>query len=57
VYDMTHYHVHHHRPKTRFGKKLRAQHMRHHFQDHSSAFGVSSPLWDHVFRTAPPRRR
>jgi sterol desaturase/sphingolipid hydroxylase (fatty acid hydroxylase superfamily) len=57
VYDMTHYHVHHHRPKTRLGRKLREQHMRHHFQDHTTAFGVSSPVWDHVFRTVPRRRR
>jgi len=57
VYDMTHYHVHHHKPKTKFGRKLREQHMRHHFQDHDTAYGVSSPLWDHVFRTAPKRRQ
>jgi dihydroceramide fatty acyl 2-hydroxylase len=57
VYDMTHYHVHHHKPKTRMGRLLREQHMRHHFQDHTTAFGVSSPVWDHVFRTVPRRRR
>ena len=27
--------------------------MRHHFQDHRYGFGVSSPLWDAVFRTLP----
>ena len=27
--------------------------MRHHFQDHRYGFGVSSPLWDVVFRTLP----
>ena len=31
--------------------------MRHHFQDHHYGFGVSSPLWDVVFRTLPRRRR
>ena len=31
-------------------------HMRHHFQDHRYGFGVSSPLWDVVFRTLPRRR-
>jgi dihydroceramide fatty acyl 2-hydroxylase len=56
VYDMTHYHLHHHKPKTSFGKRLREQHMRHHFQDHDTGFGVSSPLWDHVFGTSPRRR-
>ena len=57
VYDYTHYHVHHHTPKTELGRKLREQHMRHHFQDHHYGFGVSSPLWDVVFRTLPRRRK
>ena len=57
AYDYTHYHVHHHTPKTRLGKRLREQHMRHHFQDHRYGFGVSTPLWDAVFRTLPRRRR
>ena len=57
AYDMLHYHVHHHTPRTRVGKKLRELHMRHHFQDHDRGFGVSAPYWDHVFGTAPERRR
>jgi dihydroceramide fatty acyl 2-hydroxylase len=57
TYDYTHYHVHHHTPRTELGKKLREQHMRHHFQDHRFGFGVSSPLWDVIFRTLPRRRR
>src|SRR5436190_10073645 len=55
-YDMAHYHVHHHKPKTWAGKKLRELHMRHHFQDDTAGFGVSAPWWDHVFGTAPGRR-
>jgi sterol desaturase/sphingolipid hydroxylase (fatty acid hydroxylase superfamily) len=50
-YDMLHYHVHHHRPKTALGKRLRELHMRHHFQDHERGYGVSAPFWDHVFGT------
>lgn len=57
TYDYVHYHVHHHTPRTKLGKRLREQHMRHHFQDHRFGFGVSSPLWDVVFRTLPRRRR
>jgi sterol desaturase/sphingolipid hydroxylase (fatty acid hydroxylase superfamily) len=30
--------------------------MRHHFQDDTTAFGVSAPYWDTVFGTAPPKR-
>ena len=55
-YDMLHYHVHHHRPKTALGKRLRELHMRHHFQDHERGYGVSAPFWDHVFGTAPKAR-
>jgi dihydroceramide fatty acyl 2-hydroxylase len=56
-YDYMHYHLHHHTPRTSIGKRLREQHMRHHFQDHRYGFGVSSPMWDVVFRTLPRRRR
>src|ERR671928_384566 len=49
LYDMTHYHVHHHKPRTRVGKRMRELHMRHHFQDDTRGFGVSAPWWDHVF--------
>jgi sterol desaturase/sphingolipid hydroxylase (fatty acid hydroxylase superfamily) len=56
AYDMTHYHVHHHRPRTRAGRRLRESHMRHHFQDETCGFGVSAPYWDRVFGTSPPRR-
>lgn len=56
IYDMTHYHVHHHNPRTRAGRRLREAHMRHHFQDDTRGFGVSAPWWDHVFGTAPQRR-
>jgi dihydroceramide fatty acyl 2-hydroxylase len=55
IYDMTHYHVHHHTPRTRAGRRLRELHMRHHFQDDTRGFGVSAPWWDRVFGTAPKR--
>jgi dihydroceramide fatty acyl 2-hydroxylase len=57
IYDMTHYHVHHHTPRTRAGRRLRELHMRHHFQDDTRGFGVSAPWWDLVFGTAPRRGR
>ena len=57
MYDYTHYYLHHFVPKSKLGKRLREQHMRHHFQDHRYGFGVSSPLWDVVFRTLPRIRR
>src|SRR5215210_6352986 len=55
IYDMTHYHLHHHKPRTRLGRLMRELHMRHHFQDDTRGFGVSAPFWDHAFGT--PQRR
>jgi sterol desaturase/sphingolipid hydroxylase (fatty acid hydroxylase superfamily) len=57
VYDYMHYYLHHFVPKRPLAKRLREQHMRHHFQDHRYGFGVSSPLWDVVFGTLPRTRR
>jgi sterol desaturase/sphingolipid hydroxylase (fatty acid hydroxylase superfamily) len=48
---MTHYHLHHHKPKTWMGRRLRELHMRHHFQDHTTGFGISAPYWDRFFGT------
>jgi sterol desaturase/sphingolipid hydroxylase (fatty acid hydroxylase superfamily) len=55
AYDMLHYHVHHHTPRTALGRRLRELHMRHHFQDDERGFGISAPYWDTVFGTAPQR--
>ena len=57
AYDMIHYHLHHHKPHSRWGRLLRELHMRHHFQDHERGFGVSAPWWDRVFGTAPSSQR
>jgi len=57
AYDGTHYAVHHFKQSTRVGKFLRKHHMLHHHADHDGGFGVSSPLWDLVFRTMPKSKR
>ncbi len=60
AYDMLHYHVHHRHATTRLGRLMRELHMRHHFQDGGTGYGVSAPFWDHVFGTPtkrPPARR
>lgn len=51
TYDMTHYYVHHYRPRTEYGRRLRKHHMLHHFRDDTVRFGVSSMVWDFVFGT------
>jgi sterol desaturase/sphingolipid hydroxylase (fatty acid hydroxylase superfamily) len=57
IYDMSHYHMHHHRSKNRLSLALRRYHYRHHFQQSDRGFGVTTPLWDRVFRTSPLVRR
>lgn len=52
AYDMTHYWLHHGKPKSAFWRRLRALHMAHHFRDETKAFGVLSYWWDGVFGTA-----
>jgi sterol desaturase/sphingolipid hydroxylase (fatty acid hydroxylase superfamily) len=51
AYDWVHYYTHHAHPRTRLGKWVRTYHLRHHFQDHDAFYGISSPLWDLIFRT------
>lgn len=50
-YDYTHYAVHHFKPRTRMGKFVKQHHMMHHFVNHDSRWGVSTPIWDYVFGT------
>ena len=50
-YDYIHLAVHHGRPRTRLGRFLQRWHMLHHFVTPEARWGVSSPLWDHLFRT------
>ena len=56
-YDGTHYAVHHFKLTSRVGKRIRKHHMLHHHADHSGGFGVSTPLWDLVFRTMPKHKK
>jgi 4-hydroxysphinganine ceramide fatty acyl 2-hydroxylase len=51
VYDMTHYAIHHFNFKSGLWKKIKQHHMLHHYQDPSRGYGVSSDLWDKIFRS------
>ncbi|MCS7018355.1 MAG: sterol desaturase family protein [Cytophagales bacterium] len=53
AYLFVHYAVHAFPPPKNFLKVLWINHGIHHYKDHDKAFGVSSPLWDWVFRTLP----
>lgn len=52
-YDLTHYYLHHYSPKTEYGRRLKKNHMLHHFKDPTRRFGVSNMVWDKVFGTGP----
>lgn len=50
-YEWVHYGTHRFRPKSRAGKFLQQNHLRHHFKKPNGVFGVTSPLWDYIFKT------
>jgi sterol desaturase/sphingolipid hydroxylase (fatty acid hydroxylase superfamily) len=51
VYDLTHYATHHWAMRSGYAKYIKRYHMQHHYKDPDTRFGVSSPVWDYVFRT------
>jgi 4-hydroxysphinganine ceramide fatty acyl 2-hydroxylase len=50
-YDISHYAIHHFNFKGNIWKKIKQHHMLHHYQAPERGFGVSSPLWDKIFRS------
>lgn len=50
-YDTIHYATHHFAIKDGIWLRIKQHHLRHHYKDDHSGYGVSSPLWDYVFRT------
>jgi sterol desaturase/sphingolipid hydroxylase (fatty acid hydroxylase superfamily) len=53
LYDCIHYATHHWPMKNRFARFIKEYHMKHHYVDDHTAFGVSNPMWDYVFNTVP----
>ena len=53
AYDMLHYSEHHLSMRWGFLKHLKRYHLLHHFKTPDDRFGISSPLWDHIFGTQP----
>ncbi|MBC7428102.1 MAG: sterol desaturase family protein [Bacteriovorax sp.] len=50
-YDYIHYATHHFPMTSRVGKYLRKYHLQHHYSGERGKYGVSSPIWDYIFRT------
>lgn len=57
AYLFVHYIVHAWQPPNNIFKELWIHHGIHHYKDPERAFGVSSPLWDVIFRTLPKRKK
>jgi 4-hydroxysphinganine ceramide fatty acyl 2-hydroxylase len=53
AYDSIHYATHHMQMNGRVGRFLKQYHLKHHYNDNHTAYGVSNPLWDYVFNTVP----
>uniref|UniRef100_A0ACB8EA85 Fatty acid 2-hydroxylase n=1 Tax=Sphaerodactylus townsendi TaxID=933632 RepID=A0ACB8EA85_9SAUR len=55
MYDMVHYYLHYGSPKKgTYLYKLKAYHVKHHFEHQRAGFGITSTFWDHPFRTLIP---
>ncbi len=55
VYDTIHYAVHHFSLHSRIMLYLKKKHFRHHYQDSTKDFGVSTSLWDVILGTNGPK--
>jgi sterol desaturase/sphingolipid hydroxylase (fatty acid hydroxylase superfamily) len=53
IYDLTHYATHHFPMRSGYAKYIKRYHMQHHYKTPNARFGVSSPIWDYVFKTMP----
>lgn len=56
-YDLLHYAEHHMPMKGPILKFLKRHHMEHHYKTPQARFGVSTSMWDEVFKTEPPPAR
>lgn len=59
TYLLAHYAIHVYSPPKNFLREIWKHHNLHHYVGDTGAFGVSSPLWDHIFGTMPedPRKK
>lgn len=55
LYSFIHYSIHTFKPPFKFLQPLWRHHHLHHHRFHTKAFGVSSPFWDLIFGTMPPK--
>jgi sterol desaturase/sphingolipid hydroxylase (fatty acid hydroxylase superfamily) len=53
TYDLSHYISHHGTMGNAWFRYLNRYHLAHHYREPDAMYGVSSPLWDLIFRTGP----
>jgi len=51
IYDYIHYATHHFPMTGTMARALKSYHLKHHFAGEDSKYGVSSPLWDYIFKS------
>lgn len=56
IYDMMHYAMHHYNFKSSLMKRVKQHHMLHHYDDSTKGYGVSTSLWDEIFRSGFPKK-
>lgn len=57
AYEILHRRLHTHAPTGAFGRWARRHHFHHHFVDPSMNHGVTTPIFDHLFRTEDEKTR
>ncbi len=50
-YDLTHYYIHHGSPDNTHFKEMKSHHNKHHYRNGNLGFGITTKLWDYVYRT------
>lgn len=56
-YALIHYSIHTRIPPKNFLGKMWMHHSYHHYKNDEQAYGVSTPIWDYIFRTMPKSYR
>lgn len=51
TYEVLHRRIHTHPPRNAYGRWMRKNHLLHHYRSPRTSHGVTSPIWDVVFRT------
>jgi sterol desaturase/sphingolipid hydroxylase (fatty acid hydroxylase superfamily) len=54
AYEWVHYGAHQYQPHSKGALFLKHYHLGHHFRHPDAGFGVTTPIWDKIFRTSRP---